>query len=363
LSKCKVLLFTLLLLSCSSNTDSQTGTEVSNDSVNSVEVSLDLETQVFDVPVFVYHRFGDDRYPSTNISLGTFREHLKYLTQKGYRAISLSELDSLLRSGDLQEKVCVITIDDGYRSVERGVEILDEFGFTATVFVNTETVGAGDYLDWNQLQSFLDRGFEIGNHTHSHPFLLNFPDDERLKKLEIELESSQKIFRQQLNYVPVVFAYPYGEGSKEMARYLKIQGFSMACAQNSGVFNETSDRFLIPRFPINEFYGTMDKFRERLSMHGLRFTYVSEYGNEYQQNPPKLILKLQNRSLDLEPSQMQLFVGGRKEDISIDGANITLQSSRPLRSRRILYTVTGRDSRGQWYWFSHPWFDPSIPDQ
>jgi hypothetical protein len=35
-----------------------------------------------EIVCFVYHRFGDSRYPSTNISMEAFKAHLDYLKEK-----------------------------------------------------------------------------------------------------------------------------------------------------------------------------------------------------------------------------------------------------------------------------------------
>ena len=49
--------------------------------------------------VFIYHRFGDSRYPSTNTSLADFRAHLEILRQGGYQVLPLGEIVDRLRSG------------------------------------------------------------------------------------------------------------------------------------------------------------------------------------------------------------------------------------------------------------------------
>lgn len=40
------------------------------------------------IPCFIYHRFADDRYPSTNITLPEFESHLKYLKQNNFNPVS-----------------------------------------------------------------------------------------------------------------------------------------------------------------------------------------------------------------------------------------------------------------------------------
>ena len=38
---------------------------------------------------FVYHRFGDERYPSTNIALDVFAAQLSFLRDQDFRVLTL----------------------------------------------------------------------------------------------------------------------------------------------------------------------------------------------------------------------------------------------------------------------------------
>ena len=45
------------------------------------------EIQRDSASVIMYHRFGEDRYPSTNIRLSQFEEHLELLTNGNYTVL------------------------------------------------------------------------------------------------------------------------------------------------------------------------------------------------------------------------------------------------------------------------------------
>ena len=348
----------VLAISCSVEEKGKEIDEKPEAFVPSTERSLVPEDVAFDIPVFVYHRFSDSRYPTTSIDTALFREHLSIIKEAGFEAVSYSGLRRRISSADNMENLCMITIDDGYKTVLRGVSILQEFEFGATVFVNTSTVGSGDYMGWEDLVSIQKLGIDIGNHTHTHPFLLDSSDREIA--LRNELEISQTIFRQELGEAPTVFAYPYGEYDPGMFVALAQKGFAMSFAQNSGVFNERSNIQAIPRFPMNDLYGKVDRFREKLNMHGLRVNYLSDSTNEFVQNPPEITVEV---IADIVPGQMQFFIGGRVEQFSFGEGKLRLRSGNKLTNRRTLYTVTAKDRNNQWYWYSHPWFNASIPDQ
>ncbi len=99
--------------------------------------------------VFVYHRFNDSRYPSTNISLQDFRAHLDLLHQQEFTVLKLGQVVERLRKGvSLPQRCAVITVDDAYRSfLTDGWPLLKLYGYPATLFVTTNTVGGGDYLE------------------------------------------------------------------------------------------------------------------------------------------------------------------------------------------------------------------------
>ena len=47
--------------------------------------------------ILMYHRFGEDRYPSTNVTLEQFEEHLEVLASGPYNVMLLDEVVSTFR--------------------------------------------------------------------------------------------------------------------------------------------------------------------------------------------------------------------------------------------------------------------------
>jgi len=68
--------------------------------------------------VFMYHRFGESRQPTTNIRLEQFEAQLAELTSGKYVVKSLAEIVTRLRAGGkLPELTVAISIDDAFLSV------------------------------------------------------------------------------------------------------------------------------------------------------------------------------------------------------------------------------------------------------
>lgn len=340
-------LLLILILSCSGKTAPD---DAVKDAINNDK----------EVVCFIYHRFGDSRYPSTNTPVKDFEEHLVYLKKNNFQLLTFSEAIEYLQSDKPARKTAVLTIDDGYKTFyEHGLPLLKKYNVPATLFINTKTVGGGDYMSWAQLLDAMKHKVEIGNHTHSHDFFLNQSAATRYKTFKDEIELSQATIEEKLNVKPVVFSYPYGEFDIKMKDIVKEAGFIAAAAQNSGVIYK-GDLFECPRFPMSESYSAKDKFVEKASMKALRVTtrtpdhYIMPEGNQ-----PVLTLTFNADGLNL--NQLQCFVQGGQCVLNVvdkQKVMVTLQAAKPMaKKRRTLYTITVPDKQGIWHWYSHLWID------
>lgn len=322
-----------------------------------------------EVICFVYHRVGDHRYPTTNTSISDFESHLSYLAKHKFRVLTFSKAIAYLKSNEPAQKTAVITIDDGYKSFyKNGFPLLKKYKMPATLFINTESVGGGDMMDWKQIQDAYNNGIEIGNHTHSHAFFVNKPEKDRYKVFREEIELSQTIIKKNLDFTPTVFTYPYGEFDPEMKRIVKEIGFECAAAQNSGVVFSGTDLFMCPRFPMSESYSAPEKFAEKASMKALRV--ISATPESFVLKDDKRpILKLTFENDGLRTDQLQCFIQGGTCDLKVvekgeRQVTITVQATKALAGRRrTLYTVTVPDKNGKWHWYSHVWIDPKVKDE
>ncbi|MBL3655723.1 polysaccharide deacetylase family protein [Fulvivirga sediminis] len=318
------------------------------------------------ITCFVYHRFGDEKYPSTNVDVSTFEKHIQYLKDEEFEILTLSNAIEYLKYSSKERKIAVITVDDGYKSFQTGaMPILKKHGVSATLFVNTETVGGSSYMTWEGIKEVMDQGIEIGNHSHSHGYFLNYEETIRYKHFQSDVAQAQKLFKQHLSLTPTVFAYPYGEYDKEMESIIKEMGFIGAVAQNSGVMNSSSDFYAIPRFPMASSYASLNGFKEKAKMQTL--FVQSEVPDKHllkNGNPPEL--KVAFKSEDLQINNLQCFIQGGECDMKVVKTDsiveISVKSKEILKRRRTLYTLTVPSKDGAWHWFSHLWVMPSIKE-
>ena len=125
--------------------------------------------------VLMYHRFGEDKYPSTNISIEQFEAHLNMLGNGNYNIWPLGKIVDHLQQGlNIPDKTVAITIDDAYLSVfNEARPRLKDRGFAYTVFVATQPVDRDQrgYMSWDQIRTLQDEGVQIGSQTRSHPHM------------------------------------------------------------------------------------------------------------------------------------------------------------------------------------------------
>ncbi|MBT1684924.1 polysaccharide deacetylase family protein [Dawidia soli] len=338
--------FLIVLLACTSTAEKQPGSGPRKDIV-----------------CFVYHRVGDSRYPTTNVSTKDFEAHLAYLAKNKFQVLSFSDAIDYLQSDAPPQKTAVITVDDGYTSFFRnGLPLLKKYNMPATLFINTRTVGGGDYMDWEQLQTALAGGMEIGNHTHSHDYFLNQGADSRYETFRQEIIQSQDIIEKHLNKKPVVFSYPYGEFDDKMKQTVKDLGFKAAAAQLSGVLYNGTDLFMCPRFPMAEAYAA--KFAEKAAMRALDVTTPSA-PRALPDKRPALTLTFKGK--DIQTKRLQCFAQGSPCSCRITRQDTTglitvsLQAGAAIAGRRrTLYTLTAPGKNGGWYWYSHLWINTKV---
>ena len=215
----------------------------------------------------MYHRFEENKYPSTNIKINDFIKHLKIIESNNIQFINPKKFKEELVKNKKQRKV-LLTIDDGFLSFYKNAwPVLKEKKIPFILFVNTREVGTFNYMTWDQIKELYKEDFvEIGNHSHSHEYLV----DEKESLIIEDIEKSITIFKNKLGYNSIFFSYPFGEYSSFIKEYIS-KNFKFSFGQHSGVIDVNKDRYELPRFPINEKYGDLKRFKFLVNLYPLEF--------------------------------------------------------------------------------------------
>ena len=122
----------------------------------------------------MYHRFDENKYPSTNIKIEDFKKQLDIIEKQNIHFVNPKNFEYELVSNKIKRKI-LLTIDDAFLSFyDNAWPILKEKKIPFILFVSTREVGSFNYMTWEQIKELQKNNFvEIGNHSHSHEYLVD----------------------------------------------------------------------------------------------------------------------------------------------------------------------------------------------
>ena len=214
-------------------------------------------------PIFMYHNIdraprGLRRWRSLYVSPGAFARQMWLLKRMGYKGLSMADAMPYLR-GEQQGRIAVITLDDGYvDNLERALPVLQRYGFTATCYVVSGSIGR--YNNWDaeklgihkplmtpaQLRAWHAGGMEIGAHTRSHPRLTQCNDTQ----LYEEIAGSKADLEDHLGAAVTQFCYPYGDMDDRVADATRAAGYDAATTTHRGRATAGMNLWRLPRVQV-----------------------------------------------------------------------------------------------------------------
>ena len=211
--------------------------------------------------VLMYHRFEDERFPSTSISSKNFQNQIKYLKENNFNILPISDLVLFFdKKYDIPEKSVFLTIDDGYKSFyEHAYPVLRKNKLPFSLFLSTKFVSnekSSDFMNWEMIQELSKNKGEILNHTHSHPKLLEL----QINEVEKEFGLAEKEITSKIGRLQKVVSYPYGESSPEIQELVNKMGYNIGFSQHSSPVHINENKLALPRFSINDEFGGMKRF-------------------------------------------------------------------------------------------------------
>ena len=308
--------------------------------------------------VFMYHKFGVSKYPSTSVTINQLENHITELTKDKYNILPLNFIvDAIINDANLPENTIGISIDDADESFfEVAWPLFKKNNIPVTLFVTTGTIVNNNksYLNWDEIRKLKEEGVTIGAHSHTHAHMPDLSIDEVKKEIEI----SNKIFLKELGEIPSLFAYPYGETSNEIIDLIKNYKFKVAFGQHSGIINETSNMYYLPRFSLNEKYGEIDRVKFAASSKGLGVYDFIPTSPTIKENPPFIGFSLLDERLS---TSLNCFIFDMKGQVDKEmfkfNERIEIRLSRELSKGRSRMNCTAKDSDGNWRWFGHQFYN------
>ncbi|MBP5182939.1 MAG: polysaccharide deacetylase family protein [Lentisphaeria bacterium] len=170
--------------------------------------------------------------------------------------------------GGKKGRTAVLTFDDAVcNHLSTVAPLLKEYGFGATFFPcffseEWRKANGKHLLTPKEIREISDMGFEIGNHTFSHPNMEKLPPEEAEK----EITKLNGILSSEGIPAPESFAYPGGGYAGNLLPLLKKHGLHFARTTERRVWDPGKDELTrIPAFPLVEHLNGRLNFYEALA--------------------------------------------------------------------------------------------------
>ena len=279
-----------------------------------------------------------------------FHEQMEIIKNLGYQFYDPKLFINEFNKPKDKKKI-LITIDDGFKSFyNEAWPYLKKNKIPFILFISTKPVGKYGYMSWDEIKEIDDSelGY-IGHHSHTHEYLIDMSETEFIE----DIEKATKIFKNRLGYVPSTFSYPFGEYSLFMRNYIS-KNFKIAFGQHSGIIDINKNKFELPRFPINEKYGELDRFKSLINYHPLEYKSLNpeEKMLNDKSNPPKLIVEFFDEQKNIRNINCYSNDGGhwKKSNLKFEANTLKVNFQEPFVPRRGRINCSLNDN-GKWRWF------------
>lgn len=304
------------------------------------------------IVTLMYHRFEENKYPTTNIKIHDFKKQIELIKKTQYEIISYNKLKNILIDKRAYTgKKIVITIDDSFLSFYNNAwPILKKENIPFILFVNTREVNNkhSNYMSWDQIREIQKTGIgTIGAHSFSHEYLVKLSN----KDVVQDIEQSHQDYLRELGSVPKVFSYPFGEYSSEIKKLIKNK-YLLAFGQHSGVIHQKEDLFELPRFPINEAYGKIDRFNFIINTTPLPYKFYKPSNKLITtNNPPDIEIEFIDSVKGINCFSNEGGQWGPSEIAFLEENWIRIILKKTFKTRRGKINCTLKQKDGSWGWF------------
>tara|TARA_B100000003_G_scaffold112_1_gene87 strand:- start:183 stop:1238 length:1056 start_codon:yes stop_codon:yes gene_type:complete len=297
----------------------------------------------------MYHRFDENKYPSTNIRMDVFKKQIEIIKRNNFEFFDPKNFSEEFNKVKTDKKI-LITIDDAFLSFyENAWPFLKENQIPFILFTSTDFIGKKGYMNIDQLREVEKESFAyLGNHSHMHEYMVTFD----FNKFTNDIDRSIEIFNDLFNYNPIFFSYPFGEYSLEQKNYISSK-FEYAFGQHSGVIDLNKDPYELPRFPINEKYGDLKRFEFLIKLLPLQYSkIIPEDKLIINNNPPKMEIEFFKEQKNLSAVNCFSDEGGSWNNSNIELIENTLvvHFREKFNFRRGRINCSLNDNEG-WRWF------------
>ncbi|PYX48230.1 MAG: hypothetical protein DMG79_12345 [Acidobacteria bacterium] len=185
---------------------------------------------------------SDPGYTRYIVSASAFENQIRSLRSLGYQGIDVRQ--ALENSSP---KKVVITFDDGCETdLEVAAPVLSSLGFGATFYVTAGFLGRRGYMTEAQLRELCSRGFDVGCHSMTHPYLPDL-DDAGLQREIFEAKSRlEQIMGKRVDH----FSCPGGRFNKRVVHAVKRAGYRTLATSRPHLNSRSTNPFALGRIAV-----------------------------------------------------------------------------------------------------------------
>lgn len=204
--------------------------------------------------VLCYHQIRDFAPADTKsartfiVPVQHFKEQMRLLHDAGFHTILPSQwIGYLKHQTTLPSKPILLTFDDGTQGqYDNAFPELERYGYKATFFIMTVTIGKRGYLSKEEIRSLDHAGHAIGCHTWDHHDVRFYTG----KDWDIQLVNPARQLEAITGAPVCYFAYPFGSWNQAAVDSLIAMGY-LGAFQLNGNKMSAEQQFTIPRLIVD----------------------------------------------------------------------------------------------------------------
>lgn len=183
-----------------------------------------------------------------------FASQLRTLHDAGYDIVPLERLVRYLQGAPgatLPGRCLVVTLDDGWRTqftFARPALLAAHVPATFFIITNYADQNYSGYMTWPMVETLAREGFDVEDHTRSHP-RLDLVGRRSLAALRDEIDGSLADLEAHVGPTKRIFNYPYGTFDNQVLQVVREQ--YVAAVQLAGsAIQRPDDRYMLRRVMV-----------------------------------------------------------------------------------------------------------------
>lgn len=200
------------------------------------------------IPVLMYHSISTIPGNTLGVPVQQFTDEMEWLNRQNYTSLSLEEFyEALVNKTPVPEKPIVLTFDDGYSdNYDAAWPILRQYGFKATFFVTTSSVGPG-MMNWDQLKDLVHQGNSVSSHTVHHYDLATLSSQQQTDELSLSKKDVEDHLSNKVN----ALCFPSGKYNQTTLELMPKLGYTLGFTTQSGKVHLGDNLLTLKRLRIS----------------------------------------------------------------------------------------------------------------